>query len=205
MKTLSAYVRTAPLTTAELLAFALAFSDRLALDHATDVSHGDLHPENILWDGDQTVEFAERGEDSSDVGYLAPEQCGAPGELGPRSDVFAAGTILYEAATGEHPFADPTSHDDTAWIANIRSYTPRPPGHIRSELAVEWDGILACCLHKEANQRFASALDLHAQIRRLQVSGGTPRKNPFQPRWGRIVAAAMLVVGTLGALVWWLV
>lgn len=177
------------------------------------MARGDLSPGSVHWDGATRIELAldphpsEVPEDLAAlhgrealeaVGYLAPEQVDG-GRPGPRSDVFTIGIMLYEAATGEHPFADARG-DEIA--ANVKHHDPRPPGQLRRELAVEWDGIVSCCLHKQGEQRYASALDVQQQIEKLARTGGTRRKD-LRIRWDRI-AVVLLLLGGVAAITWWI-
>ncbi len=95
-----------------------ALASGLAALHAAGYVHGDVKPENVRLDAEGNavlldLGFSRRIEGPSGVivepragslAYVAPEQA-TGGAGGPASDVFAAGVLLYELATGLHPFA----------------------------------------------------------------------------------------------------
>jgi len=198
-----------------LLRFARAFCRRAAIDHALDQRRGDLHPDHILWDGGDQVELPEPPRalpvpdplpdldgDGAEraVGFFAPEQLrGEPATV--RSDVFAAGVVLYLAATGEHPFAD---RDADTIATNIQGYHPPQPGRARRDLPMDWDGLVMICLHKEPPMRFASLLDVEREVERIASHplGGTPRRRHRRVDWLRVAAAAALLAGAVWFLTW---
>lgn len=208
LQPLTTHLRTGPLDREALLRFALAFADEVAGEHALDRVHGALHPRFVLWDGADEVELLDNeggdelpdlsevlDEDALDrVGYLAPEQVVVDFEhgeqAGPRTDMFRIGIVLYEAATGEHPFADPSAEDI---VANIEKHNPPAAGMHRPELALEWDAMLSLCLHKPVLERYANALDLRRDLEKLRREGGRRRRDPRHLAWGRIAVTAVIV------------
>jgi serine/threonine protein kinase len=199
-----------------LIAFGCAFAARLSSDHALDVARGDLHPDRILWDGDRTVELAEtpvpaRVPDPlpdvegpaalAAVGYLAPEQLlGQP--ITVRTDMFVVGIILWQVATGAHPFADQRCHEI---VSNIESFHPPQPGRTRDHLPIEWDQMCMISLHKEPPMRLASALDLETLMKQLAAhpTRGTRRdRQPRKLRLGRLLFAVLAAAAITLLLAW---
>ncbi|MEZ5989430.1 MAG: hypothetical protein R3F30_09960 [Planctomycetota bacterium] len=205
MRPLSEHRERYPLPEPELLALALALADRLAEEHALDRVHGGVRVEVVAWDGAARCELgpgpvADAG-DHGDPGarerlaYLSPEQChGAAPTL--RSDMYSLGAVLFEAAAGVVPHED----DDLAALLEDRR-AGRPPGlgELPPVLSLEWEALLAICLADEPKERFASALDLLAELRQLERRGGRQRLLR-RPHWPRILVAAAALVALVLAL-----
>lgn len=118
-ETLRTRLARGPLPERDLMRFARAIADGLAAAHHEDIAHGDLKPENVVVRADGQIKIldfglAEMRREPAPVvprealtgtpGYMAPEQLrGQPAD--PRADVFAFGVLLFEMATGRHPFA----------------------------------------------------------------------------------------------------
>jgi serine/threonine protein kinase/tetratricopeptide (TPR) repeat protein len=136
--------------------------------HAAGVVHRDLKPENVLVTSDQRVRLTDLGiakvieatasltRDGQFIGtlrYAAPEQFEG-GEVGPSSDLYSLGVLLYELATGQNPF------DQEAPAAVLRAHAeldPAPADQLRPELSPFLAELLATLLRKKPADRFASA------------------------------------------------
>ena len=98
------------------------------------------------------------------VAYMSPEQ--ARGEkLDARSDLFSLGVVLYQLATGKHPFGGTT----TAVIFDkILNHAPAAPLELNAALPAEFGRILNKALDKDPDLRYQSAADMRADLKRLR-------------------------------------
>ena len=95
--------------------------------------------------------------------YMAPEQL--QGEAADaRSDIWAAGAVLYELATGRRPFAQSSAPMLTDAILR---QAPVPPRALNANLSPELERILSKALEKDPEHRYQSAKELGVDLRRL--------------------------------------
>ena len=102
------------------------------------------------------------------IAYMAPEQF-VTGQSSVQSDIFALGLILYELATGRHPFHRP----DAAEFQSIRAIQFAEPAPIRSlnpSLPPELESVIFRCLEKQPSARFASAADLRESLKTIMMA-----------------------------------
>jgi WD40 repeat protein len=99
--------------------------------------------------------------------YMAPEQVrGLSGTVGPATDIYALGSILYEMLTGRPPFDGATPAET---IAQVLRDEPLSPSQLRPRLPRDLVTVCLKCLEKSPRQRYASALDLAEDLRRFQA------------------------------------
>ena len=132
--------------------------------HYNGIVHRDLKPANILLSDDSTgtpkiADFglAKNVDDTSGMtqtgqvlgtpSYMVPEQAlGNPKEIGPRTDVYALGTILYEMLTGRPPFKATTALET---LDLVRGSEPVPPSRLVPKLQRDVETICMKAMAKE--------------------------------------------------------
>ena len=86
--------------------------------------------------------------------------------VGPATDLYALGAILYEMLTGRPPF-DAASPAET--VAQVLHDDPVPPSRLRPRLPRDLVTICMKCLDKAPGRRYGTALDLAEDLRRFQA------------------------------------
>jgi WD40 repeat protein len=95
--------------------------------------------------------------------YMAPEQAaGQSWLIGPATDVYALGVILYELLTGKRPFRG----ESMQVLEQVRYRDPVPPRRLEKGVPSDLSTICLKCLSKEPDRRYASAVELADDLRR---------------------------------------
>lgn len=218
-----------PREAAELLA---ALAEAMHYAHGQGVLHRDLKPGNILLEAHLAAD-SENGPDSAlrrvpkitDFGlaklmdlasdetrtgvilgtpaYMSPEQAlGGKSPLGPETDVYALGAILYELLTGKPPFR---GDSDTETLLQVVHRLPVGPRRLRPSLPTDLEAICLRCLEKRPEQRYRTAGELAADLRRFLAGQPTLARplSPFQSlgRWAarRPTHAALVALGIVAS------
>ena len=155
----------------------LALARAVQHAHEKGIVHRDLKPANVLL-ADGTPKIADFGlakrADSNQAhtltgailgspSYMAPEQAaGQSDRIGPATDVYALGVILYEMLTGRPPFKGSTLLET---IDQVREHDPVPPRFLLPKTPRDLETICLKCLEKSPQRRYASAAELAGDLR----------------------------------------
>jgi serine/threonine protein kinase len=120
--------------------------------------------------------------------YMAPEQaCGEPGRVGPATDVWALGVILYDLLGGRLPFR---AADTDELVRRISAEAPPPPTGLGGPPDADLDAIVLRCLAKDPAARYESAAALADALRRWLTKDEPPRPAPPRTKRRRLLWAA---------------
>jgi serine/threonine-protein kinase len=186
--------------------------------HQSGIVHRDLKPGNILLTQDGTPKVTDFGlarRLESDGGltlsgvplgtpsYMAPEQArGQRQAIGPATDVYALGAILYEMLTGRPPFR---AESATATLQQVVIDEPVSPTRLNPQAPRDLTTICLKCLAKEPSRRYASAAALADDLRRFlrgePITARRAGRVERLARWARRspAAAALLAITLLVA------
>ena len=178
-----------------VLSVGIQIADGLQAAHTLGIFHRDLKPQNVmLTDGGlvKILDFGlarrlapeDAGFDPSKPGlakdasmaatytarggtirYMAPEQF-VTGQSSVQSDVWALGVILFELASGRHPFARPDAEDFQA-IRAIQFSQPFDLSLIVPGISPELQSVIGGCLEKIPAARFASAAEVREALKTI--------------------------------------
>src|SRR2546426_2192376 len=135
-----------------------------------------------------TATLTQSQEVTGTLPYMAPEQLRG-GVADARTDIWAAGAVLYEVATAHRPFEEKVP---TALAGDIIHKAPSSPRKMRSELSAKLEAVILKCLEKEPSNRYSSARELQSDLERL-ITGVTPLA-ARRGLWPVIAASAIVVV-----------
>jgi Protein kinase domain len=171
--------------------------------HHLGVLHRDLKPSNVLLDDHDepkvtdfglaklpsaAPELSRDGELIGTPAYMSPEQAGGRNEeIGPATDVWGLGVILYELVTGLRPFP---GGDQARMLYAIQTARPLPPRQIRPRLDPALEAIILRCLEKKPARRYPSAAALADDLERWQR--GEPIPSRYSSAWANARAVRTL-------------
>jgi serine/threonine protein kinase len=152
--------------------------------HQQGIVHRDLKPANIMVDARGNLilmdfglarwyegfnsAFTPTGAIIGTPAYMSPEQAdGNSKDIGPRSDIYSLGVILYELLTGRRPFEGPV----TKVLGMIASAEPAPPATHRPDIDPPLASICMKAMAKNSDDRYGSMEELASVLNTWLVSG----------------------------------
>jgi len=210
--TLSDKLANRPLPEKEIINLGTQLAEGLSAAHEHGIVHRDLKPGNLRLTDDGRLKILDFGlaklrlpvsptaateslsETQGMAGtllYMAPEQI-LGGDLDARTDIHAAGEVLYEMATGQQPFAQV---ERAQLVGAILHKPPRPSTALNPKLSLELERIIGKCLEKEPEKRYQSAKEVAIDLRRLLTPSGVKvAEVPVAGRkfWKVLVPAALI-------------
>jgi len=227
--TLSDRVSKGPLQEKDILNLGVQLAEGLSAAHECGVIHRDLKPGNLRLTGLERLKILDfglakltlpvtnstptesLGEKNQIVGtlpYMSPEQLRSD-QIDARTDIHAAGAVLYEMATGRRPFSEIES---SQLIGAILHRPPSRPSLQNPDLSQELERIITKCLEKEPENRYQSAKELAVDLRRLardrysaplSLDSPGPRLRSIQRYRGMLaIAGAIVIVLLVVAALW---
>ena len=178
-----------------VLSVGIQIADGLQAAHALGIFHRDLKPQNVMLTDGGLVKILDCGlarrlrpEDANfdpskpglakdasmaatytarggTIRYMAPEQF-VTGQSSVQSDVWALGVILYELASGRHPFVRPEAEDFQA-IRSIQFQKPEDLSSIFPGISIELKSVIAACLQKNPGSRYTSAAEVREALKTI--------------------------------------
>lgn len=227
--TLDAKLAAGPLPQQEALTLGLQLAQGLEAAHEHGIVHRDLKPGNLRLTPKGQLKILDFGlaklsvqpddaamtetvlrEDSrlGTLPYMAPEQVRGR-QVDERSDIWAAGAVLYEMVTGQRPFSEKHSPQ---LIDDILHQTPKPPTSIHGQILPGLESIIMKALDKDPERRYQSARELRVDLSRLLPSTSSTSSHvsatasaAIRPNRKRIaigVIAALVILAALAGLGW---
>jgi eukaryotic-like serine/threonine-protein kinase len=210
-----------PLQEGEVLNLGKQLASGLETAHREGVIHRDLKPGNLRVTPDGRLKILDFGlafllhsdvetavtapmtstySDAGTLPYMAPEQVKGH-KTDARTDVWAAGAVLYEMSTGKRPFGDFTG---AQLVAAILEEEPVVPRALNPKVSEGLERVILRALQKDPKERYQSAGDLRIDLANLAT--GTmpilaPGKTPSRERW-LVIATLLLALGGVGT--WWI-
>jgi serine/threonine-protein kinase len=166
------------------LEFIAPVGEALDYAHRQGVIHRDVKPSNMLVAGDGTVYLGDFGiacgtgartgltKTGMVMGtpeYMSPEQAEGQAEIGPASDIYALGIVLYEMLTGDYPFEADTP---MAMAVARLMHSPRPMRSLRADMPPAIEDVVMRALARYPEERYGSVAEMLDALRR--AAAGQP-------------------------------
>jgi len=167
----------APLSQGELVSISVQICDALDHAHSNQIVHRDIKPHNILITNTGKVKVTDfgiaravtettvkyTGGFMGSVHYLSPEQ--AKGDITDyKSDIYSAGVVLYEMATGHVPYEGESAI--TIALKHVQD-SPKKPTEINPKISPNLEYVILEAMEREKDKRFSSAREMKSYVEKL--------------------------------------
>jgi serine/threonine protein kinase len=216
--TLNEKLRAGPLSEKHIVDLGLQLAQGLVAAHAAGVLHRDLKPANLRVTPDGRLKILDfglatlspdaisvlstmtsiseaPGGAGGTVPYMSPEQLLGE-KLDDRSDIYAAGAVLYEMSTGRMAFAETVP---TRLTNSILHQLPASPRSLNSKVSPELERIILKCLEKDPELRYQSAKELASDLKRLSAGEQTTKSAMMPPLRQKSYRPAEVLAGAIAA------
>jgi serine/threonine protein kinase len=170
--------RSKQLSIPTVISIAKQVCEGLSEAHRLGVVHRDLKPSNIMIDKEGNARLMDFGIARSQeargitgagiiIGtpeYMSPEQAEAK-DVGPRSDIYSLGVILYEMLTGQIPFQGDTP---LAIVMKHKGEYPKDPQELNPQLPLDLSRVILKCLEKDKEARFQNTEELESELEKIE-------------------------------------
>ena len=216
-----------PLPEKEVILTGVQMAEGLVAAHREGVIHRDLKPGNLrltpegrlkvldfglakrVDPADQstvTQSFSEQRGPAGTLAYMAPEQLRGE-KVDARADLWAAGVVLYELATGRRPFEGQTA---TALADEILHAAAPSPQILQPKLPARLTDVILKCLEKDPENRYQSAKELMVDLRRLSMPTATATATQYlgwlnwrmRRRYQTLLVSAASILAAVLIMVW---
>ena len=172
----------------------------LSVAHKHEIIHRDIKPQNIMVLPDGNIKVMDFGiaraknshltQDNNVLGtahYVSPEQTRGQ-DLGPTSDIYSLGVVMYECATGRVPF----DGDDAISVALKQvNELPVPPSQVNPGVDPALERIILKCMEKDAANRFQTADELRDVLNAYATGRAVEVAEPTRVIGGAVPMGAM--------------
>ncbi len=207
-ETLKKKIAAGPIAIEKALDYAIQAARGLAKAHEHGIVHRDVKPANLMVTADGVVKvldfgtaktrdlgMTQTGTSVGTIAYMSPEQ--AEGEpVDARTDLWALGVVLYEMLTGKPPFKGERA---VAVIYSILCEEPTPPVGPDGPIPPSLSALIAKCLAKTPDDRYASAQELIDDLHAVAEQSGARLPRDFRRKarpGGRSKRSWMWAIGT---------
>src|SRR5271165_6098558 len=177
---LGALAAEGPLAPQRAARYVKIIAEAIHFAHQRGTLHRDLKPQNVLIDAADQPRITDFGlaklmKDDSRLtqsgvvmgspSYMPPEQAaGRTGDIGPASDVYSLGAMLYELLTGQPPFRGATA---MATLRDVMESEPAAPRRLKADIPPDLETICLKCLEKSPAARYPTARALSEELDRF--------------------------------------